>query len=122
MFFSSGLPSFFDAFSLASRHASPTALEFGNGCASKYFCRYVLSISAVLVLSLKLLPLCPLFPLAVIMPCSLSMSLRFMLWSSAPSKAVSAKIVNIVAVFGVAEEIIISTFCFSGMIGIFVSQ
>ena len=120
--FSSGLLSFLAALFLASRHASAIIWGRGKGCSLVYLCKYVLSISAVRCFSLKLRPLCPLFPAAVIIPCSVSMSLRLMSYSSAPSNPVSANIVKVVAVFMVAAAIIASTFCFVGMIGIFASQ
>ena len=84
--------------------------------------RYVLSISAVLALSLILRELCPLQPCALMIPLSLSMYWRVVLASSQPSNPVSFRIVKIVANLGVDAEIILSMSAVFGMSGIFLSH
>lgn len=55
-------------------------------------------------------------------PCSLSMSWRFVVASSCPFKPVSLRIVKIVAYSLVEADMILSTFAVVGMSGIFRSH
>jgi len=71
--------------------------ERGNGCSCGFLCRYILSISAVWVLSLYVPDACPLHPLMLIRACSASMSACVTFSSSCPSAPVSARILNITA-------------------------
>jgi len=103
-------------------HISLIDLELGNGLFVVFLARYVLSISAVCVLSLNERELCPLHPVAVIIPCSVSMSFLCVVASSCPSSPVSVRIVKIVAYLGVDALMILLMFSVVGIIGIFLSH
>jgi len=118
MFFRFGWLRFSATCFLVSLHASPIACEFGNGLFFVCSVRYVLSISAVMVLSLMLRELCPLHPCTLIIPFSASMSFLCVVTSSWASMPVSARIVKIVAYFLVDADIILLMFSVVGISGI----
>jgi len=118
MFLSCGWLSLVARWFLVSLHASPNACAFGNGLFSVYLARYVLSICAVVALSLMLRELCPLHPCTLIIPFSASMSFRCVVTNSWASIPVSARIVNMVAYFLVDADIILFMFSVVGISGI----
>ena len=70
-------------------------------------------------LSLNERELCPLHPVALIIPLSASICVRCMVSSSLPSSPVSLRMVKIVAYFRDEAEIILSMFSVVGINGIF---
>ena len=76
---------------------SPMYFEHGNGFCCGCLAGYCLSISAVLSFSLNERELCPLHPVALIIPLSVSISVLCVVASSCASSPVSARIVKIVA-------------------------
>lgn len=66
--------------------------------------------------------LCPLHPLAFMIPCAVSMLLSSIVASSCASNPVSARIVKMVAYFGVDALIILLMFSVVGIRGIFLSH
>ena len=122
MFLSSGWLSFLASRFLVLLHVSPIDRDDGNGLSCVNSAKYSLSISAVWALSLNDRELCPLHPLAFMIPCVVSMFLRSIFASSCASNPVSASIVKIVAYFGVDADIILLMFSVVGMRGIFLSH
>lgn len=118
MFFRCGCLSVSASLFLVCRHVSDMALLFGNGLFFVYSVRYVLSISAVVALSLMLRELCPLHPCTLIIPFSASMSFLCVVTNSWASMPVSARIVKIVAYFLVDALIILLMFSVVGISGI----
>ncbi len=117
MFFSSGLFSFLARLLRSLLHISPIILLLGNGWFFVYLAKYSLKSWAVFSLSLKLLELCPLHPIAFIIPLWVSIWFRCMVANSYASKPVSFRIVNIVAYLVVHALIILSMFSVLGIIG-----
>jgi len=78
-------------------------------------------MSAVCVLSFRLLELCPLHPCTLIIPCSASMSVLLVVASSCGAIPVCSRIVNMVAYFLEHADMILYMFSVVGIKGIFLS-